>query len=177
MEFEIACTCGQNMLVEEQYVGREVECPACGGLLPVPPKPVDEDDVPVVAPMASAVDETYGRTTKAPPPPPPPPSPRNEPLDPGYAMPEPNVGDAQTHPKAIIALVLGVIGIVGCPIIPSIGALVLASQAKHDMRLRPDLYSGMGLATVAQILGAIPLVLIGLGILLAFATPFLTPPP
>ncbi len=173
MEFEIACTCGQDMLVEDQYVGGEVECPGCGGLLMVPPRPVDEGDVPVVAPLASPANQTYVGSRQAPPPPPPP-TPKDHPTDLGYGMPGEDV--ERVHPKAIIAVVLGVIGIVGCPIIPSIAALVLASQAKRDIQDHPGMYTGAGWATLAQVLGALPLLLLMLGLLAALMIPQLVPP-
>ncbi|MBN1343429.1 MAG: DUF4190 domain-containing protein [Phycisphaerae bacterium] len=151
MEFEIACTCGQNMLVEEAHVGQEVECPGCRQLLTVPGAPRSGDPVPVVRP--------------GPPPPPPPVSARPAPAGPVPPMtPVPigyggqYVGPRRTHGKAIAALVLGIAGIVFSGCFPlGIIALILGAQAKRDIREQPELYDGSGLATAGQVCAVISL--------------------
>jgi hypothetical protein len=163
MEFEIACTCGQHMLVETRYVGQEVECPGCGGLLPVPEAPASGEAVPVVAPSTDV-------DVQAAPPPPPPPSPatpatartvNSVPDPPPYIYIDHAAGSVdvqRTNGKAIAALVAAIIGMLGClPIVPSVIALVLASHAKDEIQLQPNLYTGTGIATAAQICAVIGL--------------------
>ncbi len=52
MEFEIACTCGQHMMVDAQHVRETVVCPGCGGHLSVPSPPSPGQQPPVVAPRS-----------------------------------------------------------------------------------------------------------------------------
>jgi len=79
------------------------------------------------------------------------------------------VGTRRTHGRATAALVCGILSIFACPVILSIVSLVLASQAKRDIRERPDLYEGMGLATAGQICAVAGLVLNCIGFALFFA--------
>ncbi len=69
----------------------------------------------------------------------------------------------RVHPKAIAALVCGVMGVTTCPLIMSIVSLILASSAKQDIRVSPDVYTGMGLATAGQVLGLLGVMLIPIG--------------
>jgi len=145
VEFEIACTCGQNMLVESRYVGQDVQCPGCGGILRVPPIPRSGDPVPVVWPRSE---------TGPPPPTVPPPFERDD-------GPMPPTG-RRTHPKAIASLVCGILGVVTCPVGPvvlGVISLVLGGQAKRDILMYPDVYDGVGLAAAGQLLGAVGLLL------------------
>lgn len=162
MEFEIACTCGQGMLVESDFVGEQVECPGCGGLLTVPEPPESEDQVPVVAPEAPSVIPTARSVEDSPPPPPPPPpSPEVQearPIELGYAGPL--HGPPRTNGKAVAALLLSILAYTICPVVGNIAALVLASMAKSEIRANPQVFTGEGLATAAQWIAAAPLIFI-----------------
>ncbi len=153
MEFEIACTCGQHMLVDGRYVGQEVACPGCQGLLRVPSAPAPGNAPPVLSPVTAA---GVGPAPTAPGPAPPQAPVAAGPVQVGY---EGVVGTRRTHGRATAALVCGILSIFACPIVLSIVSLVLASQAKRDIRERPDLYEGMGLATAGQICAVVGLVL------------------
>jgi len=137
LDFQIACTCGQNMIVESQHVGQDVQCPGCGALLTVPPVPRSGDPVPVVWPRSKdtppevVYEPTQAQTEYAPFP---------------SALP-------RIHRKAIASLVCGIIGPFACPPVFGVAALALATQAKLEIRMRPDLYSGLSFATAGQILG------------------------
>jgi hypothetical protein len=146
VDFEIACTCGQNMLVESQYVGQEVQCPGCGGVLVVPPLPGSGDPVPVVWPRS--------KTAR-----PPPTSSAPPPFDAGYGPVVPAF--RRTNGKAIAAFVCGVLGLFlfPCQFILSVASIFLANRAKWEIQMRPDLYNGMGLAKAGQVLGAVGLML------------------
>jgi DNA-directed RNA polymerase subunit RPC12/RpoP len=146
VDFEIACTCGQNMLVESQYVGQDVQCPGCGGVLVVPPVPRSGDPVPVVWPRSQTV-------------PPRPPPVVLPPFDVGYGPVSPSL--RRTNGKAIAAFVCGVLGVFlfPCSFILSLVGILLANQAKLEIRMRPDLYNGIGLARAGQVLGIVGLTL------------------
>ncbi len=144
MEFEIACTCGQHMLVEVRYIGQEVACPGCQGLLPVPDAPRPGDPVAVVSPVASPPRPPEARPSGPPPP-----------VHPDYAGTQ--IGRRQTHGRAVAALVCAIVGLLSCPVVFSVAALVLANQAKDAIRMRPDLYDGMGMANAAQTLAVVGL--------------------
>jgi hypothetical protein len=66
----------------------------------------------------------------------------------------------RTDGQAIAALVLGIAGLLMCPVIPSIIAIVIGNQAKQRLRYDPTL-QGEELANVGVILGWIGF---GLGI-------------
>lgn len=66
--------------------------------------------------------------------------------------------------KATAALVLGICGIVVCPIIPSIVAIVLGHMAKGDISQNPEM-EGRGMAQAGFILGIVGLALWVVGII------------
>ena len=159
MEFEIACTCGQHMLVDGRFVGQEVACPGCQGLLRVPSSPPPGNPPPVVSPVtAASVGPAHsapgGAPTQNVAPPPYAPVAGGA-VQVGYGG---VVGTRRTHGRATAALVCGILSIFACPIVLSIVSLVLASQAKRDIRERPDLYEGTGLATAGQACAIVGLV-------------------
>lgn len=85
---------------------------------------------------------------------------------PRYAQPA-----RRTEGTAIIALVLGILGIISCPVVLSIPAVIVGNQAKARMAQDPTL-EGEGMARAAVILGWIGIGLGALGIvfaILAFA--------
>jgi hypothetical protein len=71
----------------------------------------------------------------------------------------------QTPGNAVASLVLGILGLVLCPIICSVIAIVLGRQAKEQIERDPNL-TGSGLATAGYIMGIVGLAIYGL--LLAF---------
>jgi hypothetical protein len=70
-----------------------------------------------------------------------------------------------TSGNAIASLVLGIVGLVIFPVVPSILAIVLGRSAKRDIRERPGL-SGEGLATAGIVLGWVGVALIALAVVL-----------
>ena len=77
-----------------------------------------------------------------PPPPPPPP---------------PQVG-SRTDGRAIASLVLGVAGLIICPVICSVLAIVFGTQAKREIDRNPAV-EGRGMAQAGFVLGIVGLVL------------------
>lgn len=73
-------------------------------------------------------------------------------------------GQQQTPGNAIASLVLGILGLILCPIICSVLAIVFGRQAKDQIERDPNL-TGAGLATAGYIMGIVGLVLYGLLIL------------
>lgn len=70
----------------------------------------------------------------------------------------------QTPGNAIASLVLGIVGLVICPIICSVLAIVFGQQAKQQIARDPNL-TGAGLANAGYIMGIVGLALYGLLIL------------
>ena len=79
----------------------------------------------------------------------------------GYRAP----GQQQTPGNAIAALVLGILGLILCPIVCSVLAIVFGQQAKSQIERDPNL-TGAGLAQAGFIMGIVGLVLYGLFILI-----------
>lgn len=73
-------------------------------------------------------------------------------------------GARQTEGTAVASLVLGIAGIVVCPLICSILAVIFGNQAQAKIRLDPAL-EGEGMAKAGIILGWIGIGLAALGIL------------
>jgi hypothetical protein len=69
----------------------------------------------------------------------------------------------RTEGRAIASLVLGIVGFVIFPVVPSVLAIWLGVSAKRRMRSDPSL-TGEGLATAGIILGIVELVLVALAI-------------
>jgi hypothetical protein len=73
-----------------------------------------------------------------------------------------------------VSLILGIAGLVVCPLIPSIIAIIIGNQAQERLRLDPTL-EGESLARAGIILGWVGVGIAGLGLLAAllfFALPF-----
>lgn len=71
---------------------------------------------------------------------------------PGYASyPLPN------HPKAVTALVLGILGLVLCPFV-GIGGFVVGRGARREIEAAPGQWGGQGLATAGWVLGIVSIV-------------------
>jgi hypothetical protein len=82
---------------------------------------------------------------------------------PGFGY-EPPRQQQQTPGNAVASLVLGIVGLVVCPIICSVLAIVFGQQAKGQIERDPNL-GGAGLAQAGYIMGIVGLVLYGLLIL------------
>lgn len=72
----------------------------------------------------------------------------------------------RTEGSAIAALVMGILGIVGCPLILSIPAIIVGNQARNKIRHDPTL-EGEGMARAGVILGWIGIALFAVGALVA----------
>ncbi len=85
----------------------------------------------------------------------PPPAPPAGPLPPypAYAPSQQNSG------KATASLILGIVGIFICPLICSVLAIILGSQAKKEIEASGGMLGGMGMATAGIILGIVGLVI------------------
>lgn len=66
-----------------------------------------------------------------------------------------------TEGNAIAALILGILGIVACPVVLSIPAIIVGTQARNKIKQNPEL-DGESMARVGVILGWIG---VGLGLL------------
>ena len=73
--------------------------------------------------------------------------------------------------QAITALILGIAGLVICPIVPSIFAIIIGNQSKARIAADPTL-DGEQLANTGVILGWIGIVLGGIGLVVAIAAFF-----
>ena len=70
----------------------------------------------------------------------------------------------ETSTSAIIALIGGILGLVGVlPLIGSIVGIIAGNSAKNDIRNRPGQVTGEGLAQAGVVLGWVGLVLWGIG--------------
>jgi Domain of unknown function (DUF4190) len=72
---------------------------------------------------------------------------------------------AVQHPQAVIALVLGILGLAVCPLI-GIAALVVGNKARKDIDASPAQFAGRGMATAGYVLGIISVVLTVLVVLI-----------
>lgn len=97
----------------------------------------------------------------------PPSQPRENPawLPPSDATYQGPAGPQQRTPgNAVASLVLGIVGLVLCPIICSVLAIIFGQQARQQIERDPGL-TGAGLATAGYIMGIVGLALYGLLIL------------
>ena len=85
------------------------------------------------------------------------------PEQPSYTQ-QPAVG-GQTPGTATASLVLGIVGLVFCPLICSVLAIIFGNQAKQEIEGNPGL-GGRGLAQAGVVLGWVGVGLSILGILL-----------
>jgi Domain of unknown function (DUF4190)/zinc-ribbon domain len=74
----------------------------------------------------------------------------------------------QTSGKAVASLALGVAGFVVVPVVCSVLAIILGSQAKHEIEANPRL-GGDGIARAGVILGWVGLVFSVVALVLIFA--------
>ena len=75
--------------------------------------------------------------------------------------------EQRTEGRAIASLVLGILGFVAFPVVPSVLAIWLGVTAKQRIQADPAL-GGEGLATAGIILGVVELVLVTLAIIAMF---------
>ena len=89
------------------------------------------------------------------------------PPPPQYGAPQPPMGGAPqgTNPKAIWALVLGILGLLCCGFFTGIPAVILGNMAKKEIESGTG--TGRGLAQAGFILGIIAIALGVLGVILA----------
>ena len=71
--------------------------------------------------------------------------------------------EQRTEGRAIASLVLGILGFVVFPVVPSVLAIWLGVTAKRRIQVDPGL-GGEGMATAGIILGVVELVLVALAI-------------
>jgi hypothetical protein len=89
---------------------------------------------------------------------------------PGYGGPAyggygPGYGAPRTNPKAVWALVLGIVGVLCCGFFAGIPALFLGNSAKKEIAYSGGTQSGTGMAQAGVVLGIISIVLTILGII------------
>jgi uncharacterized membrane protein YjgN (DUF898 family) len=89
----------------------------------------------------------------------PPPQPGQPPFPPYGGVPQ-----RETAPGAIVALVLGIVGVLFCQVAAPF-AWVLGRRAEETIAAEPQRYSGKDLATTAKILGIVGSVLLILGVI------------
>jgi hypothetical protein len=89
--------------------------------------------------------------------------PPQQPQQPWYPAPEP-----PTHSKATTSMALGIAGLLACPILMSIPAIVLGYQARSEINASNGAFSGLGMAKVGIITGWAGLAIWAL-LILAFA--------
>ena len=80
--------------------------------------------------------------------------------------PAPPPESGPTNGSAVASLVLGIVGLTGFPVIPSILALVFGYRGRREITQAAGMQSGLGLAKAGIVLGWIGVVLAVLVILL-----------
>jgi hypothetical protein len=91
--------------------------------------------------------------------------PRRDPDQPGYYAPPAAPGQYTTdHPKATMALVLGILGLVLCGVLAPF-AWVIGKNAVADIDASNGRLGGRGSANAGYILGIIGTILLGLSVL------------
>lgn len=86
------------------------------------------------------------------------------------SFPGPAAVVKKTDGQATAALVLGIVGLVVCPVVPSIIALILGKQSMNRIEASAGALEGYGMAKAGWILGIIGLVLGAIGILVLAIT-------
>jgi hypothetical protein len=141
MTIRITCECGKALSAPDEFVGREVRCPACSRTLVLP--------APAAAPIVQAA---------APVPPPPPSAPPVAPPAPelrattGPTTTPPKVAPTATSGKAIFSLVLGILGFC-VPVVLSVPAIILGFMSLGAIKRSDGKIGGKGLAITGMVLG------------------------
>lgn len=60
-----------------------------------------------------------------------------------------------THPMAIVSLVTGILGLTLCVGLGGVIALITGYMARNEIRQKPGMYTGEGLATAGLVLGGV----------------------
>jgi hypothetical protein len=76
----------------------------------------------------------------------------------------PSARTLQHPPSAVVSLVMGILGLVGLPVLGSILALVFGHTSRRQAEARPELYTD-DLGRIGRILGWVGLGLVLLGLL------------
>lgn len=63
-----------------------------------------------------------------------------------------------THPMAIVSLVTGILGLTLCVGLGGVIALITGYMARNEIRQKPEMYTGEGLATAGLVLGGVGIV-------------------
>jgi hypothetical protein len=87
---------------------------------------------------------------------------------PAYSAGPSPVPQGRTPGKATASLVLGIVGLLICPLVCSVLALILGKQAKDEIARDPAL-GGAGVAQAGFVLGIVGLAVMGLLVLLIAA--------
>lgn len=122
--------------------------PPSGSATPADPYSAPSASDPVPSPPAYGA--SYGQSTGYPP----------NPYDTGgyqYAAANPYGYAQQQHPKGTTALVLGILGLVVCPIVGIVG-FTISSRARKEVQAEPQRYSNGGMITAGWVLGIISIV-------------------
>lgn len=61
------------------------------------------------------------------------------------------------HPRATVAMILGIVGLVICPFV-GIAGLVLGNSARKEIDAEPQRYTGRGMATAGFVLGILSVI-------------------
>jgi hypothetical protein len=99
---------------------------------------------------------------------PPPSSQQQWPAQPQPQWGTPAPGSGGSNGKAVAALVLGICGLVVCPLVCSVLAIVFGKQAQQEIAVNPA-QSGDGMARAGVIMGIIGLALYGVILLIYIA--------
>jgi len=73
----------------------------------------------------------------------------------GYQQPGPPMMPAPTHGKATTSLILGLVSLVACGLVLGIPAMIVAQQAKREIRASQGQLGGEGVATAGFVTGLI----------------------
>jgi len=84
----------------------------------------------------------------------------------GAAAVGPVAGGRRTEGTAVASLILGILGLIACPLILSIPAIVLGNQAQDRIRQNPTTLDGEGMARAGMIMGWIGVGFAALGVLI-----------
>jgi predicted acyltransferase len=79
---------------------------------------------------------------------------------PGGMVPKKN------SPLAIVSLVTGILGLLCCPFIPSLVAIITGVLAKKEIKQKPEQLTGDGMATGGIVLGVVGLIVMVIGVIL-----------
>ena len=134
--------------------------------------PSGDDQTPGDGQVPPPPPPQYGGNSQPPPPPPPPPAP-GYPEVPYGGTPYGTVPAMMiNNQKALWAMVLGILGIVCCPLIAGIPAIVLGKQAQREIDASGGRQTGRGMATAGFVLGIISCVFAALSLVLLLTGAF-----